>query len=1093
MRGSFAVDGKLTAPYEPRLEGRLSVPGVMQGGVSLELLRKDGWTLEGQNDLQLDLGGIRRLIPRIPVQGIDSLALAGTAEVSNELHVRLQASAPMVDALIRSDLRAEGVSAEVRTASGSEVQGEGSVSLDGALQILTELKGRFEAALPLEVQASATSTVKADGFSAAAQIERGGPDDAFRVSAKGEGLEMEISDEIEFSWGGRWNAESVAELRCTAESFSAAFGQDREVNVKEFSARMQADADFPNLDELSAGGRLQVGNLNVRDDRFGSLDVPVELDLSLSGTDLLSPKKSKLLIDTVHVKVSEAATLQAGGRVSGLGRKPSKFHAEFNVSVAEALRLTEGLSPEVRDMVGGLSADGSLECRVEVAGALSAEREELPEVALKGSAALVALSYEREEMAVGAEALHAVLDARCKLGPGLRPEEMAGSLKVVGEGLGAGELLSLNKVQFETEASGLRTGEGDANISFSVEGLRLALPGAGAEAGTTIGPFDLRGEGEVEANLTSGDFVLERLQVAVPDVLRLSVPSLLISGFGAEALRGEVNITVSDLAACVGLAPEQFTSGLPELAGTIVVDAAFDGRLPLAGTVLEAVRQGGPLPEMKLFPLDRFFRENVPMQLELRAVGEGISAAHEVPGGRRLAVSGLSTDASMEFDDGVLSAGFSAALPSVSIGGASVEVGPFEFSGALQVEAFETFRIEDVEFSGPEGLFRLSAGAEGSGLSRVMSAPSLRSVLEELDVSLKAGLGLDAGQVARLAGIEGEGSAGVDFSLRLDGGTSAAVAAMARLDNLSVSREGLFRVVGLSGTLPLVKSWRLVPAGGPLRQTEPLSERVLSGEGEHELRSSPGTGPALGPAAERLLGASGAVSLGSLEVLGRELMRGLSADVELRGGDFSVPRLSLEVLGGSLTARFYLTGEAGELTASCEQELTGVDLRLLLPRGYRRFSGDATVDGNMRVSLALAEEGDSRGASPLKGLSAELNVTHIGSEALRSLMLAADPQEQNPNIVRIRSKLRLASPRLVTVELKRGFVAADVELRGLASPLVSRYSIPRFSIAGLLGSERLSSLFSRANLARRALRVLSARQIELDEVGRPVTGIAAAR
>ncbi len=662
---------------------------------------------------------------------------------------------------------------------------------------------------------------------------------------------------------------------------------------------------------------------------------------------------------------------------------------------------------------------------------------------------------------------------------------MAGSLKVVGQGLVAGEILSLDKVEFEAEAeaSGPEIGEAAARISFSAEGIRPALPGAGAEAGPSVGPFDLRGEGWVKVILPAGDFVLQKLSLAIPDVLRLDVPLLLISGFGAEAVRGEVNITVSDLAACVGLAPEQFTAGLPELAGGLIVDARFDGRLPLAAQTVEALVQGEPLPDIKLFPLDRFCRENLPVELEVRVTGEGISAALEAPGGRRLAVSGLWTDASIKFDQGVLSADFSAAVASVGIGGASVAAGPFEFSGALSVEDFETFRIEDVKFSGPEGLFRLSAGAEGSGLSKVMSAPSLQSVLEELDVSLKAELGLDAAQAARLAGIEAEGSVGVDLSLRLDGGASAAVAVLARLDNLSASKEGLFRVDGLSATVPFVKGWHIVPAGGPRHGTELLSERVLRGERADRLRLARPQAPTLGPAAERLLGASGAVSLDSVEVLGRELMRGLSADVELRGGSFSVPRLSLAILGGSLTGRFFLAGEAGELAASCEQEFTGLDVRLLLPRAYRGFGGDATVAGNMRVSLALAEDGDSRAASPLKGLSAELNVTHIGSEALRSLLLVVDPQEQNPNVVRIRSKLRLAAPRLVTVELKRGFVSADVELRGLASPLVSRYSIPRFSIAGLLGSERFSSLFSRANLAQRALRVLSARQIELGDAG----------
>ena len=171
-------------------------------------------------------------------------------------------------------------------------------------------------------------------------------------------------------------------------------------------------------------------------------------------------------------------------------------------------------------------------------------------------------------------------------------------------------------------------------------------------------------------------------------------------------------------------------------------------------------------------------------------------------------------------------------------------------------------------------------------------------------------------------------------------------------------------------------------------------------------------------------------------------------------------------------------GNAYEIYA--ESEFDGLDVRQMLPPHLRDIKGDSSMSGNMRAEMSLrlpGAEGEQPVVNPIKEVSARLTVTHIGPEALDRALLLVDPKAENPNIVQMRGRLGLASPRRGYAELRRGFVSGEVELQGLVSGLVDGYALPRFSIVQAFASARAGRYLSRF------AEMMSRSRIALDAVG----------
>jgi hypothetical protein len=333
------------------------------------------------------------------------------------------------------------------------------------------------------------------------------------------------------------------------------------------------------------------------------------------------------------------------------------------------------------------------------------------------------------------------------------------------------------------------------------------------------------------------------------------------------------------------------------------------------------------------------------------------------------------------------------------------------------------------------------------------------------------------------------GEASCDLNLALVAGQRLALVLSPRLDNVSVAFRNLFALEGLGGNFGLSQDWRIVSAEEAA--PAPLTQSTIAQPTAPSASAIRPALPEFGTAADELIPPDQVLTLRSASLFGMPLVSNVTARIEAQGAAFSVPGFYLQPLGGELvgSASFLALPAAGAPAGSgrelqVEGEFAGVDLRLLLPPDLRDFSGDSQIDGSFMLSAVVSPPPAGELAyNPLKDVMARLEVTHIGAEALDRLLLGLDPKAANPSIARTRQALGFAAPVSVSGSLERGFAGADVELQGLASNLVTDYSIPRFNVAQLFETKLVTDIFRKAAPILSALNLLDAERLEVSPDG----------
>jgi len=693
---------------------------------------------------------------------------------------------------------------------------------------------------------------------------------------------------------------------------------------------------------------------------------------------------------------------------------------------------------------------------------------------------------------------------------------IAASLPAGGEGA------SFEVGPFDVEAGAsaradIRSGEFALdNASCRLHGLACRVVSSPPQPGEEVvlyqlGPLDVEASASARANTMQGDLALEDVKVHIPGVATLSDALLRVEGFGVKHVNARAALDVPDLSSIMAMLPERLRKVLPEVSGAVALRGEADGSVPPAARIVTALREGAPLqtlkqnvlsslargepwPELRLFPLSRFYENAVPLSgsgaLELRDV----SVRHRITGNLSVALEGLSSQTSFSLRDGALDGEFAFALPALRVSPLAWPLRDFRLSGRCRLDGFDRLRVQDVAFSALNGVVTCAAAGEVSGLSGLRAVPTPASLLKDLSASGGGRLRVDPTAIKALAGWTAEGGAGADLSLRLVAGQSLEVGGAGWLDELSVARSGLLSVEGLTCRVPLAKRWRLLT---PQQAEEGalLSERVLADPaglppGATQVSGAGWEQRGLTLAVDRLLEPAESLKVRSVSLLGREVLRDLAVSLSIEGESLSVPRLTVGALGGRVVGRMgsWRAGDVYEVRA--EGEFDGLDMRRMLPPHLRDIKGDASLSGNVHAEVGIrapAAEGEQQPVNPIKEIAGELVVTRIGSETLDRALLFIDPEAENPRIVQIRGKLPLANPRGGRVELRRGFVSGQVELQGLLSGLVSSYPVPRFSIVEALASERAGrylSAFSRLmSMARAPLQALGSGSIVLREEG----------
>ncbi len=152
------------------------------------------------------------------------------------------------------------------------------------------------------------------------------------------------------------------------------------------------------------------------------------------------------------------------------------------------------------------------------------------------------------------------------------------------------------------------------------------------------------------------------------------------------------------------------------------------------------------------------------------------------------------------------------------------------------------------------------------------------------------------------------------------------------------------------------------------------------------------------------------------------------------------------LMSGRLRGRFGVAqaGDGG-WDLDVEADLTGISGRTAIP-AWRNLSAEETeLSGVGHFRWHLAPEAQTP-EELLRGIDIRLVVTHVGSRALQSFLLALDPEEKNPSFVAGRQALSLGRPDAFVFTFRNGLMDMQVGVTtltgvGFTIPLLRRAAV----------------------------------------------------
>lgn len=1083
------------------VKARLEVPGLLADTLSLSVTPGDGWQIDAENRIAIELEGadalVRAALPYLA--DLPSVAervnlatvreLRGRVEATSTAHVLVRPGPPTVaNATITNRLSARGVGLEMDLGLTPSA-GAAPLRLQGGIEA-ADVDWNYEAQVDI-----------ADGLTLHSEEELSAKAGLLRLDAKGLGgfalsdlaVKVSAADDIEFAPGG--------------------------------------GAEVPNVD-ISLSIEAQGEALALSSPLFGEVAVPVSISAEIAGTNLADLEAATISLGKFSGSAGAVLPkLAIKGILQGYGMKSVELEGAAAADLGPLVGLKEGLNAELRELIAGLSAEGRIEAAFTLAGALPRDGADA-ELALRlsGKATVPSASFVQGDLVLGVHDAEAEYEADLALPADYLPRDVgwAGSVRVGPvEMAAAGAAVALDGM--EANASG-RIGllYGGAlpleKLSCALEaeaaGLAITLPPSAEGGAATLEPVDVRAAGELQADLGRGDVVLLNASLTVPGLLTVSGAEARLEQFGVRSVDARGVVEVPELANILLLAPEELLQRLPQLSGSAkwkVVD--LGGRVPGVARIVEAIRAGAaapelaanlvsslrtgePWPELRLFPLERFHREAAPLTLSTTLAVRDFTFEHQIDEDIAAGLDGVSADFALEVQDGKIEARANVSIPVAWATPLSMPLEDLSCAASVTFDDFDRLTVSDARAGALGGVVTADAAANVSGLGAFFAArPGLSpaAIAGALDIVADVSCKVDPEAISMLEGWEGGGAAGASFGLVLEAGRNLELSGLVRLDNLTVAAADLFRVDGLSASVPVAKRWRLLT-----RRQVPLSPTLSDEVAGARSPAEPGAAwmqQGMAPAITQLLEPEDDLTLRSVSVLGRTLVEELSLCVRLEPDSFRVPRAHMRVLGGQVIGRTAAWTEEGGVRLFLEGEFDRLDVRRMLPPELRDFRGDSSVSGTARAELALRNFMDAvepadgsapvRTRNPFRDVRGLLDVTHIGPEALRRATLVVDPRAENPSFVQLRRALALASPRSVRLRSRAGFVEGEVQLQGLFGRLLRSYPVPRLSITEAFGLERAGEYFGllsqAVDAARLPLEALAAEQIVLSEDGWEIT------
>jgi hypothetical protein len=328
----------------------------------------------------------------------------------------------------------------------------------------------------------------------------------------------------------------------------------------------------------------------------------------------------------------------------------------------------------------------------------------------------------------------------------------------------------------------------------------------------------------------------------------------------------------------------------------------------------------------------------------------------------------------------------------------------------------------------------LSTKAVLVGVRKFLSSPTtpLGTTLAKLFIQLDTQLGVDLESFQKALqtfGVSGNGKAQLALNVlkREQGDLSASVHVNA--EKLSVVQEGS-EVKNMNGGLQIRKTLRWKPDD----VKTPSQKRFLPSDRIAQLKTLSGKG-------QRIF--IDEFTLGPLSI------QHLSTHVAFQQHVLRIQNLAMNLLGGGIGGNMAIAVEH-PLRLSADFEIANLEINKLMTKN-NQISGDSKIAATLAVDAKLQDE---TGAVDLSRLSCQVNITHIGKEALDRLLVFLDPEGSNPTLSNARAQLKLANPSHVNIDIARGQLNLSIEFQG---SLIPTFTLNRIPIAKMKHIEKLTA------------------------------------
>jgi hypothetical protein len=304
--------------------------------------------------------------------------------------------------------------------------------------------------------------------------------------------------------------------------------------------------------------------------------------------------------------------------------------------------------------------------------------------------------------------------------------------------------------------------------------------------------------------------------------------------------------------------------------------------------------------------------------------------------------------------------------------------------------------------------------------------------LAKLFVQLHTQLGLDLEpfpQALQTYGVSGSGNAQValDVHKQEQGDLSASVHVDA--EKLSVVQEGI-ELKDMNGSLQIRKTLRWEPDN----LITPPQKNFLPSDRIAQLKMFSGKGQRI---------SINELTLGSLSI------QHLSTHVAFQQHVLRIQNLAMNLLGGGIGGNMAIAVEH-PFRLSADFEIANLDINELMTKN-NQISGDSKIAATLTVDARFQDE---TGAIDLSRLTCQVNITHIGKEALDRLLVFLDPEGSNPTLSNARAQLKLANPSSVNIDIARGQLNLVIEFQG---SLIPTFTLNRIPIAKMKHIEKLTA------------------------------------